>query len=201
VRATAVARARAAASARARKLGVLHGNRGMKDGRLLAWSLFTVWATWMFALQARIGSGGDASRWIPDVGLVLALSLLARLDASDVPLCALLTVLARSSCSVEPNTALCAGILGVFFLALAVRSVVELTSPVSRTIAAGVLVFVFDAWLMIVHRERLRANSIAIDLSLGAAWTSALASALLALCAGPLLAHLPGLAPLRSRRW
>jgi hypothetical protein len=34
----------------------------------------------MFALQSTLGSGSDASRWIP-TGLVLALSLLARLGA------------------------------------------------------------------------------------------------------------------------
>ena len=173
----------------------------MKNARLLAWMLFTVWATWMFALQAKLGSDGAASRWIPDFGLVLALSLLARLNAADVPLCALLTALARSAFSVESNTALCAGFLAVFALALAARSTVELTSPVWRAFAAGVLVFAFDAWLMLVHRERLRSVGVAIDLPLAAAGTSALASALLALLAGPLFAHLPGLSPLRSRRW
>jgi hypothetical protein len=155
----------------------------------------------MFALEAKLASGGSSSRWIPDFGLVLALSLLARLDASDVPLCALLCALSRSACSLEPNTALCAGFLGVFVLALAARSVVELTSPVWRAIAAGLLVFVFDAWLMIVHREQLRTHAIAIDLTLGAAVPAAIASSILALLAGPLLAHLPGLTPLRTRRW
>jgi hypothetical protein len=173
----------------------------VKNGRVLAWVLFTVWATWLFALQTKLGSAGNASRWVPDFGLVLALSLLARLNARDVPICALLTAFARSAFSVEPNVALCAGLLGVCALALAARSVVELTSPVWRTLAAGALVFAFDAWLMLVHRERLRAHSIAIDLPLAAASTSALASALFALFAGPVLAHLPGLSPLRSRPW
>ena len=173
----------------------------MKNGRLLAWTLFTVWATWMFALETKLGAAGAASRWVPDFGLVLALSLLARLNARDVPICALLTAFARAAFSVEPHAALCAGLLGVCALALAARSVVELTSPVWRTLAAGALVFAFDAWLMLVHRERLQAHSIAIDLPLGAAWTSACASALLALFAGPLFAHLPGLSPLRSRQW
>jgi hypothetical protein len=173
----------------------------VNGARILGWTLFTVWATWMFALQSTLGSGSDASRWIPDFGLVLALSLLARLDAPDVPLCALLTALARSACSVEPNVALCAGVMGIFALALAARSVVELTGPVWRTVAAGVLVFAFDLWLMLVHRERSSAHSISIDLALGALWPAAIASALLALFVGPLLARLPGLTPLRRRPW
>jgi hypothetical protein len=173
----------------------------LKNARLVAWILFTVWATWMFAFQAKLGAGGAASRWIPDFGLVLALSLLARLNAADVPLCALLTAFARSAFSVESNTALCAGFLAVFALAIAARSTIELTRPVWRALAAGALVFAFDAWLMLVHRARSQSGSIAIDLPLAAAWTSALASALLALLAGPLFAHLPGLSPLRSRRW
>lgn len=155
----------------------------------------------MFAFQSSLGSGADASRWIPDFGLVLALSLLARLETADVPLCTLLTAVARSTASVEPNIALCAGLMGVFVLALAARTVVELTGPMWRTLAAGVLVFAFDAWLMLVQREHLRFQSIEIGLSLSRAWPAALASALLALCAGPLLAHLPGLTPLRRRRW
>jgi hypothetical protein len=173
----------------------------MRGARILAWALFTVWATWMFALQSSLSSGSGASRWIPDFGLVLALSLLARMDADDFPLCALLTVVARAASSIEPNVALCAGVMGVFALALAVRSVVELTGPVWRTLAAGVLVLAFDAWLMLVHHQHLKIQSIEVGLSLARAWPAAVASALLALCAGPVLAHLPGLSPLRRRRW
>jgi hypothetical protein len=173
----------------------------VSPARILAWTLFTVWATWMFALQASWGAGNHASHWIPDFGLVLALSLLARLEARDVPVCALLTALARSASSLEPNVALCAGLLVVSSLALAARSVVELTGPLWRTLAAGVLVFAFDAWLMLVHREQLKVHSIEIGLSFASLWPAAAASALLALFAGPLLAHLPGLSPLRRRPW
>lgn len=173
----------------------------MRAARILAWTFFTVWATWMFALQSTLGSGNTASHWIPDFGLVLALSLLARLDAADVPLCALLTALARSASSLEPNVALCAGFMAVFLLALAVRSVVELTGPLWRTLAAGVFVFAFDAWLMLVHHEHLKAHAIDVGLTLSRLWPVAAASALLALFAGPVFAHLPGLSPLRRRAW
>jgi hypothetical protein len=155
----------------------------------------------MFALQSSFAAGNGASRFIPDFGLVLALSLLARLDAADIPLCALLTAFARSACSIEPNVPLCAGIMAVFALALAARSVVELTGPLWRMLAAGLFVFAFDAWLMVVQRQQLSTHSIHLDLPLARAWPAAVASALLALVAGPLLAHLPGLSPLRRRRW
>jgi hypothetical protein len=173
----------------------------MKSQRLLAWCLFVVWSTWMFALQSWLGARGSAARWVPDLGLVMALSLVARLEVGDVPLCALLTALSRAAFSVEPHVVVCAGVLGVFALALAARSVVELTGPIWRALVCGALVFAFDAWLMLVHRAHPPATFGPFGVSVVSAWSVASASALLAWAAGPALAHLPGLAPLRRRRW
>jgi hypothetical protein len=173
----------------------------MKSQTVFAWCFFVVWSTWMFALQSWLGALGSAARWVPDLGLVMALSLVARLDPADVPLCALLTALARSAFGVEPHVVVCAGVLGVFALALAARSVVELTGPVWRALVCGGLVFAFDAWLMLVHRARPPAGFGTFGVSIASAWSVALTSALLAWIVGPVLAHLPGLTPLRRRRW
>ena len=166
--------------------------------RGLAWLLFLAWVTWGFALQGWLGGG---SRWMPDLGLVLALSLLARLDARGAPLLALCVALARASLSSEPAVALLAGASGVVLLALAARSVVELTGPLWRAAVAGALVFVFDAWLMAVHHVRARDLAGGLPFDPIAILPAALTSALLALVLGPALVHLPGLSPLRSRRW
>ena len=175
----------------------------MTSARLLGWGLFTVWSVWSFALQGALGGGGSAGRWTPDVGLVLALSLLARLDARDAPWLVLCVALARATLGVEPPIVLLAGVGLVVVLALTARSVVELASPLWRAVVATALVFVFDAWLILVHHARAGtfADGDGGTLDLLAPWPVALSSGVFAFAAGALLAHLPGLTPLRSRRW
>ena len=169
--------------------------------RVLAWAFFTLWVTWAFALQARLASGGGFGAWTPDAGLVLALSVLARAEARHAPLLAVLMALSRSALGAEPAVALLSGSLGVILLALASRSMVELTGPAWRAAAAGACVLAFDLWLMTVHRVRARDLALPLAPEALAAIPNAVASALLALVLGPALAHLPGLTPLRRRRW
>lgn len=172
-----------------------------RSARLLAWCLFLVWGVWLFALQAWIASGSALARWVPDLGLMLALSLLARAEERDLPLLVFFTMLARSAVSAEPVVALLAGFMGVFALALFARSVVELTGPAWRALITGVCVLLFDAWLMLVHRARTPALATALPLQMLSALPAAMTSALLAFLCGPLFANLPGLTPLRRRRW
>jgi hypothetical protein len=167
--------------------------------RALGWALFALWATWCCALQGALGHG---AAWMPDLGLVFALSLLAHLEAADAPVAALLATLARASVGVEPPVPVLAGFLLVFALALAVRSVVELSNPVWRAANAAGLVLAFQGWLALVHEVRLRADGVdGAGFDPLAPLPAALTSGLLALAAGPLLARLPGLTPLRRRRW
>jgi hypothetical protein len=170
-------------------------------GRFLAWTLLAVWAVWLFALHAWLAGESAAARWWPDLGLVLCASLAARIESRDVPLCALVFALARSAVGSEPPIVVLAGFSGALALLLVARSVVELTSPPSRALAAGLLVLAFDAWLIGVHRVRLGAAAADWPVGLLAGWTAALSSAVLAFVLGPALAHLPGLTPLRRRRW
>lgn len=171
----------------------------MTVARALGWALFTIWATWCFALQGALAHGGA---WMPDLGMVLALSLLAHLEPGDAPVAALLASLARAAVGVEPPVPLVAGFLLVFALALGVRSVVELSNPLWRALCAGALVFAFQAWLALVHEVRLGTAGIdGAGFDPFAPLPAASTSALLALLAGPLLARLPGLTPLRRRRW
>lgn len=171
----------------------------MTGARVLAWMLFAAWATWSFALEGVLG--GATSRWIPDIGLVLALSVIARAEAADAPILALIAAIARSAFGPEPPIVLLTGFGGVVFLALAARTTVELTGPVWRTVLALVIVMVFDAWL--AFAQALRTDSIDTPgiRTLAATLPVAISSALLALAFGPLFAHLPGLTPIRRRRW
>jgi hypothetical protein len=167
--------------------------------RLLGWILLAVWLTWLFAIQARLGAGSAAAAWVPELGLLLAISVLAHLEERDGPLLALVLALARSAFSTEPPVALLAGSLGLVLLGLALRSVVELTGPLWRAVIAGGLVLVFDLWLALVHAARTLGAGPQVELPPLVA--AAASSAVLALFAGPALARLPGLTPLRSRPW
>jgi len=169
--------------------------------RLLGWVLFTAWISWSFALQARFAAASAAGPFVPEIGLVLALAVLARLDEREAPILALIVALSRLAYSGEPVAALLAGSLGLILLALAVRSVVELTGPLWRTVTTAALVAAFDLWLAVTHAARPVGASAGLAVGFGSLLAAAFSSGLLALFAGPTLARLPGLTPLRSRRW
>ena len=176
----------------------------MRSERVLAWGLFLVWAAWLHALQSAWVSGAAAA-WIPDLGLVFALVIAAHMEASDVLGCALAAAFVRSAFAGEPPIAIASGMLLVMLLALGARSMIELTGAVTRALSCGVLVFVFDAWLWLVHRVRdlepVLQGGVAVPSALWAASAAAFSSGMLALVCGPLFARLPGLSPLRRRRW
>lgn len=173
----------------------------MTVSRLLGWILFTAWISWGFALQARLTAAGSAGPFVPEIGLVLALAVLARLDEREAPILALVVALSRLAYSAETAAALLAGSLGLCLLALGVRSVVELTGPLWRAVTTGALVALFDLWLALTHAVRPTGSAAGLPLGLGSLLAVAFSSGLLALFAGPALARLPGLTPLRSRRW
>ncbi len=168
--------------------------------RLLAWGLFVAWLVWLSAAQAWLAQSG-ANAWVPDVALVLAVLVLARCDAEDLVPLAFLTALARAATSGEPPVVLLAGVTGVLLLALSVRGTFELSGPLGRTLAVAAAAAAFHAWLAVAHAARTPHGAIEPAAVLGAALPVALSSAVLALFAGPLLARLPGLTPLRSRTW
>lgn len=171
----------------------------MNAARVLACCLFLAWAVWAFALEGRLASGG--SRWVPDIGLVLALSVMARAEVVDTPILAFLAALARACFSPEPPIVLLAGFMGIVLLALAARTTVELSGPLWRTLAALVFVLVFNLWLGFARGMRDGSVDVVHASIVFTALPAAIASALLAFAAGPLFAHLPGLTPIRRRRW
>jgi hypothetical protein len=167
--------------------------------RLFGWALLVVWLTWCFAIQARLGAGSPAAAWLPENGLVHAISVLAHLEEREGPFLVLALAVSRSAISSEPPVALLAGSLGLVLLGFSLRSVVELTGPLWRAVIAGGLVLVFDLWLALVHTARTLGAGPQVDAR--PLLAAAVSSAALALFAGPWLARLPGLTPLRSRRW
>jgi hypothetical protein len=169
----------------------------VNSARFLAWILFAAYCAWLFAFEGWIGS----SRWMPDLGLVLVLAVLARAEIADAPFIAFAAALARAAFGPEPPIVLLTGFLVVTFLALAARRTLELSRPLWRMLAALVLVLVFDAWLGLAQGVRSGAHEPLRAAAMLSAWPAAITSALLALLIGPLLARLPGLSPIRRRQW
>lgn len=173
----------------------------MTLSRIVGWVLLLAWLSWSFAFQARLAAASSGGPFVPEIGLVLAIAVLSRLDERESPILALVLALARLPYSAEPAVALLAGALGLCLLGLAMRSVVELTGPLWRTVAAGALVVCFDLWLAVVHASKASASASGLAVGIGSLLAVAGSSGAFALFAGPALAHLPGLTPLRSRRW
>jgi hypothetical protein len=168
--------------------------------RILAWFLFAFWATWCFALEGWLATG-SAAHWVPDLGLVLALSVLARAEAADAIWIAMIAAVARAAFGPEPPIGLLRGFSLVVVLALAARRAVEISGAVWRAILALVLVLVFDAWLGIAQMMRAGGAESFHSAAWFATFPAALTSAAIALGFGPLLARLPGLTPIRRRSW
>lgn len=185
----------------------------MIGARGIGLTLFTVWTVWLVAVQTFAASAAlpvsGLATYVPDLALVLALSLVARGHPRDVPVLAMLWALARASFAVDPPFAIFAGTAGVLVLGRAMRSVVETHGALPRAFVAGLCALVFDGWLIAVHHvrhETLWAEGGSSPLAglpetLLAAWPAAASTALGALVLGPALSRLPGLTPLRRGRW
>jgi len=169
----------------------------------LPWILLTLWAVWIYAFQAYFAAA-SWSAWVPDVGLVLMLSLAARLPSTDVPLVGVCIGVAGAAVSIDPSAGVLAAALGAVAIARGVRSVIEIKSPPVAGLLAFVVSLCVQFWLAWVHTTRialeLGASAPASDGLWAQAWPSALTTALVAMSCGGVLAHLPGLTPLRRRR-
>jgi hypothetical protein len=167
--------------------------------RLLAWLSFLVWALALGSAAAWLGRGPGGT-WVPDAALVLAVLVLARSERGDLLPLSFCVALVRGAISGDAPLALLAGALGALLAVLALRSVVELSGPLGRALAAALAAGTLQAWLALAHAARA-AEPVELGSTAGAALAVALSSAALALLLGPLLARLPGLTPLRSRVW
>jgi hypothetical protein len=178
----------------------------------LPWFLLALWSTWISALQGLALQLPALAPWVPDVGLVLLLSLCSRLERREAPRVALAVALGRIAVSVEPPPAVLAACLGLALVVAGLRAVVELGDPLARTLLALVAALAVARWHALVLSSRALADAGLYAESLGASWTAvrgalgphalsrAALTALMALVFAPALAHLPGLTPLRRRR-
>jgi len=161
-----------------------------------------VWCTWLFALQGGIASAGLVGAFVPDLGLVVLLAICARLDRDRARRAAIVIAAVRIAFTADPPLAVVAGYVGVAWVLLALRGVVEVERLAPRALFGGLGALVLGAFWSLAHARELALRGIAVPPPerLGAA---ALATALVAAAAVPWVARLPGLSPLtrpRARR-
>ncbi len=168
------------------------------DGRIPAWILLLVWATWGTAFGGWLAGEGRLARWAPDLSVALFASLAGFLTARDVPRLALVAALARGSLSGEVPLALLAGFLALASAANLVRHFVDLRGPFARAGLAAAAAPALAAWSELVRAARAGDG---FGLAGGELAALAFVSALVTLVGGDLLARLPGLSPLRRRPW
>lgn len=176
----------------------------MDRARVLPWFMLVVWASWLTAAQGVLAAPARLGSWCPDLGLLLLISCVGRFHAADVPKATAVVAIARIAYSVEPPAAILAGFIAVAFVVRGLRGIAELGQVAIRFSVAGLLTWGFSAWLVLVHaaRNTLAESSAASPGTLAfESWRGALATALTALFVGPGLELLPGLSPLRKRRW
>ncbi|MEY2785210.1 MAG: hypothetical protein RL277_1420 [Planctomycetota bacterium] len=170
----------------------------MKRARPQHWLALFVWL--LLALLAQSALGG---RWMPDLCLVLLISLAARMEEREAALAALLAAFVRASFTGEGWIVAGAGLLGAVLLVLSVRSFLEVSAPLYASLMMFALVFAVSGfgWLAAAARAYwAQAGSVAGPAS--AAWAQvALSSAGLAALACWIVPRLPGLSPLVSRKW
>ena len=166
-----------------------------KPPRLLAWLILVVWFAWIHVLQARMTESESLAFATPDLGMVLFVCLLGAIDKRDVFPLALLAALCRKGFSIDPGIAILSGFLALAWLAVLLRSLVELESPLWRAGLAMVGSVGFAFWLELVRYARGGGTLPQLEALLPLALTSGLA----ALALGGFAIRLPGLTPLRRK--
>jgi hypothetical protein len=171
-------------------------------GRPIAWLMLAVWASWLSAAQGLIVAKSFFGSWTPDLGLLLLIACAGRLHRRDVPLATLVVALGRVAHTVEPPAAVLAGFLGASLLCQSVRRLAEIGRPLMRCGLAGGGALLLPLWFAAVDALRAgRPAAGALLESLPGALAGALSTAVVGLLFMGSLVHLPGLTPLRERKW
>ena len=169
----------------------------MRRSRAVSWGMLAVWGSWLTALQAAAVSGTALGSATPDLSLVLLLGCSTRLHRRDVVPAALVVALGRIAYSVDPPAAVLAAYLSVAVAVRSARRVADVDRPAFRVLLGGLLALAVSAWLTLVHDLRSGSGTATAVAPL---LPGAVATAVACVAAGGFV-MLPGLTPLRRRRW
>lgn len=178
----------------------------MTWSRGIALLMLAVWGSWMCAGQAFVATHTPGGAFAPDVSLVLLVMVAGALPRQEGFGAALVLGLARAAHTVDPPAAVLASALLALVAARGVRRVVDFDLPLARAGAAALAALVVSVWLGLVAAARASSTGVGgaserLTDGLLAAPAAALTAAILAFVFGPILLRLPGLTPLRKRRW
>jgi len=176
--------------------------------RVLPWLMLAVWTSWLTALQALCVTHVGLGRWVPDIGLLLVATCATHFLERDALRAVWVLGLARIAFSVDPPAAILAGYLLTALCVARVRAFAEIEGRFATMSLVTVFAWGFAAWLEAVHQihdaqsfgSAWHPASVALS-ALGVTWPAGVVAALFGMACGPLLVYLPGLSPLRRRRW
>lgn len=169
--------------------------------RILGWTMLVVWTSWITVVQAVAVGKTPLGPFTPDLSLLCVFACAVHLHKRDVVPATLVVALARIAFSVDPPLAILSGYLAAALFVRSVRRTADLERPAFALTLVALLELAFSTWLLAVHavRQGLSVPGRLSDSAAGLA-VATVATAVCAVFAGALV-HLPGLKPLRTRRW
>ena len=175
----------------------------MRGVRWVAWVMLAIWASWLSAAQAVAVSRTLLGAWTPDLGLLLVVAFAGAFRRADVLVATGIVGLARVAHSIEPPAALLAGFLAVALAVQSVRRFAEFDQPLVRIGLCAGAALLFGLWLNLVHAVRtgVDVGMSGLVSALPSVLPGVLSTTICGLVFAGSLARLPGLTPLRRRRW
>lgn len=163
------------------------------------WLCLALWALWCLGVQGLFARQAEWGPWVPEIGLVLLLSLASRMELGHARLAAVLLALLRGAVSADPFAATAL----IYLLALEaeglLRRSLDADGLVPRTVLAGMASYALAVFLRMTERFRVPLEGLSDEWAFSAAIPTAAGTAALAALAGPGLRRLPGLVGLQHR--
>lgn len=164
--------------------------------------LIALWAVWFTVATALLVALGPAPAWVPDLLLVVLVSVSTRASLERARLCALLFALFRAALGSDPLAAVAAGYLAWVEFQARLARVFDLQAALARGTLAVIAGWLVGAWLLFVRSQRA---PLPMDPggegAFAAAWPAALSAGVVAAALGGMFAGLPGLSALKERSW
>ncbi len=165
----------------------------------LPWLLLLLWSTWIFTFHGRFAVHGSWGAWAPDLGLLLVLSLDARVPRELAWRVAAVVALARIATSADPPLAIFVGYLGLVGFAGPLRELVLLDGPLARALFSALAALTLGCFLVLTQGALQPGVSYGAGFgptAVESCWRSAVSTGVIALFFLPYLRGLPGLSPL-----
>lgn len=159
-----------------------------------------LWTSWLCFAQGALAALGWPSAVLPDLVLVLAITLSSRAKRGRALAVLAVIALVRAAFAVETPLAVLAAFLTAGFVLEWLRRWFDFQDPFLCTTAAFALSLGLGAWWRIVQHSRVAGSRAELDWTPVAWLGGAAVTAFAALALAPLLSNLPGLRPLWRTR-